>query len=356
MTERLNARFLELLKIPGPSGKEGPVADYLEEALAPLGFSCRRDGYGNLFGVREGRSEPILLCAHMDTVALAVHPEPIVAGGAYRAGGGKALGADDRAGIAVALTAMEQLIEQGDPPGLEMLFSAGEEAGLVGSRRADLGSLRSRHGLVLDGSGDPGTVVLESPHKMRYDAALVGRSAHAALNPRDGISAIAMAARAVELIHAIGQEDGLVANVGSIRGGEATNVVCGRVTLRAEARAYQKTALDRYTARFEQCLRQAAKDFGGSYTLEADLEYEGTCIAQDLPQVGRLRVACAAAGVTYRPGRSMGGSDANNLIKQGVIALCLGIGAKNPHSPQEFITMESLEQSLALTKAYLGAE
>mgnify|MGYP001096095640 FL=1 len=48
MTNRLHARFLELLRIPGPSGKEERVAEYLVNVLTPLGFACRRDEHGNL--------------------------------------------------------------------------------------------------------------------------------------------------------------------------------------------------------------------------------------------------------------------------------------------------------------------
>jgi len=355
MTNRLHARFLELLRIPGPSGKEERVAEYLINALTPLGFACETDEHGNLFGFREGRGEPVLLCAHMDTVALAVDPEPVIADGAYRAGGGRALGADDRAGIAVALTAIEELVAGEAPPTLEVFFSSAEEAGLVGSRRADLTRIRSRSGFVLDGSSDPGVIVLESPYKMRYDVVFTGRSAHAAINPEDGISAIAMAARAVEGILAIPKE-GLVANIGGIHGGEATNVVCDRVTMCAEARCYKKAPLDRYTAQFEECLKRAAADFGGGYTLELDLEFEGTYLPEETPAVRRFRAACEAAGVNYRAGRTMGGTDANNLAKYGVTAMCLGIGAKNPHSPGEYITMEHLEQTLALVLRYLRGE
>ncbi len=69
-----------------------------------------------------------------------------------------------------------------------------------------------------------------------------------------------------------------------------------------------------------------------------------------------FRAACEAAGVNYRAGRTMGGTDANNLAKYGVTAMCLGIGAKNPHSPGEYITMEHLEQTLALVLRYLRGE
>lgn len=68
--------FRELCLLPGVSGNEGPVADYLREKLAGVsGVSCRVDALGNLLvhktGAHRARTR-LLLSAHMDEVGLMV--------------------------------------------------------------------------------------------------------------------------------------------------------------------------------------------------------------------------------------------------------------------------------------------
>lgn len=80
--KRVIDRFIELALIDGESFNERLVADYLITEFEKLGVQlCEDDtatkiggNCGNLYGFAEGRgkyadSEPVLFCAHMDTVA-----------------------------------------------------------------------------------------------------------------------------------------------------------------------------------------------------------------------------------------------------------------------------------------------
>ncbi|MBO5597019.1 MAG: peptidase dimerization domain-containing protein [Oribacterium sp.] len=80
--KRVIDRFIELALIDGESFNERLVADYLITEFQKLGVQlCEDDtaakiggNCGNLYGFAEGRgkyadSEPVLFCAHMDTVA-----------------------------------------------------------------------------------------------------------------------------------------------------------------------------------------------------------------------------------------------------------------------------------------------
>src|SRR5512137_1163102 len=72
--EMLRQDLLDLVKIPGPSGSEGQVADWIEARIAPHVTRVERDGMGNLIAVKEGPTDaPVfMLMAHMDEVSMVV--------------------------------------------------------------------------------------------------------------------------------------------------------------------------------------------------------------------------------------------------------------------------------------------
>ena len=169
---RLFDTFEQLLAISAPSGQEEPVRHLLEERLSALGFACRRDARGNLLGARPGAGAPALLCAHMDTVPLAAGARVVSDAQGYRSDGSTALGADDRAGIAVILEALASQSARS----AEVLFTVEEERALAGSRAADLGGFAARQALIPDSSLDVGALVLQTPTKARLSVEVLGRA------------------------------------------------------------------------------------------------------------------------------------------------------------------------------------
>ena len=108
--------FLELVRIPSPSGSERGVADLVKRRLREAGLDPLEDdtapatgaGSGNII-VRlpgEGRGTPIVVAAHMDTVAVEGPIEPVVVDGAVRTAGDTILGGDDKAAVAVLLASL----------------------------------------------------------------------------------------------------------------------------------------------------------------------------------------------------------------------------------------------------------
>ena len=65
--ERLVQTFCDIAKIDSPSGEEENMAINISSRLEALGFKTMRDAYGNLVA-SDGRPDPILLSAHLDTV------------------------------------------------------------------------------------------------------------------------------------------------------------------------------------------------------------------------------------------------------------------------------------------------
>ena len=62
-----------LTELPGISGREAPVRDFLQKYLAPHADEIRTDTLGNLIVYKKGTADKnLLLCAHMDEVGLMV--------------------------------------------------------------------------------------------------------------------------------------------------------------------------------------------------------------------------------------------------------------------------------------------
>ena len=116
-----------------PSGVPPSYGDLLSEA----GFS-RRPGAWTL---RE--EAPVILAAHLDTVAGRVPKGVRVVDGVAQGVEG-ALGADDKAGVALVLA-----LAQDPPPGVGFALFLGEEVGCVGSEEAlEAGLFRGARAVV----------------------------------------------------------------------------------------------------------------------------------------------------------------------------------------------------------------
>jgi succinyl-diaminopimelate desuccinylase len=96
----------QLVDVPSVSGAEGPLADAIERALAPLGhLAVSRDGDTIVARTELGRPERVILAGHIDTVPVADNL-PARAEGSRLYGCGTT---DMKAGVAVQLRLAAQL-------------------------------------------------------------------------------------------------------------------------------------------------------------------------------------------------------------------------------------------------------
>lgn len=126
--DRLAETFAALVAIDSPSYGERQMADELTRRLRALGLTVEEDDAaeriggtsGNLYGFLPGTLDlpPLLLCAHMDTVAPANGKRAVrESDGRIHSAGDTVLGADDLAAVAIILEVLEALAESGAPTG-----------------------------------------------------------------------------------------------------------------------------------------------------------------------------------------------------------------------------------------------
>lgn len=138
--QTMTTQVLELMSMVTPSGNEAAVREYLQEALKEFGITeTVTDSYGNLLAekvVGDGVGATITLSAHMDSVNnYSTKKHTLINdAGIIRAKDG-ICGADDKAGIAIALEALRN-IPQSFTGKIKLAFFVEEEVGCVGSSRA----------------------------------------------------------------------------------------------------------------------------------------------------------------------------------------------------------------------------
>lgn len=352
-SERLTATFLELARINSPGRHEAVVADAISARLKALGFETRRDGVGQIIGGETGNiiahrpgaspAPPIFLNAHMDTVQPTPDIKIVIEDGVIKTDGTTILGADDKAGVACILEALESSLEDGVVlPDIDVVITAAEEIGLLGARYFDPAEILARSGWVVDGGQPLGYIGAGAPSQNTMKIAITGKAAHAGTSPEHGISAIRVAAEAIASMPHGRIDPETTANVGVISGGQATNIVAPSCEVKAEARSQNLDSLERQTETMLSAFRKAGDRHGAIVDINVERVYEAFTVPGDSREVTIASESMANLGITPEPRRSGGGSDANYFNAKGIRCVILGCGYEDIHTTAERIAIEDM--------------
>lgn len=351
--DRMVNEFLELVQIDSLTKNERQMADVLKRKLQEMGFPVYEDdaagkiggNTGNLICTVEGEEgiPPILLMAHMDTVVPGNSIKPIVEGNIIKTDGSTILGGDDAAGIECVLEALRVLKEENAKHGsIYIVFAVAEEGGLLGAKNLDYTRLPCKYGFVLDSGGPIGTVAVRAPSQNQIYINVIGKSTHAGLEPENGINAIQIASEAISQM-TLGRIDAeTTSNIGIIKGGQATNIVCGKVEIQAEARSRNEEKLEAQTNHMKECFEKAALKFGGSVEFRVEREYSAFNITEEDEIISILREASDKLGIELLLEPTGGGSDTNIINEKGIQAVNISVGMNKVHSVEENISIDDM--------------
>ena len=264
--------------------------------------------------------------AHMDTVPICLGSKPVIDGAFVRSDDPRTgLGADDRAGATVVLSAALAILRRKLPhPPLTFFWPVQEEVGLYGARHADLDLLGNPKLAFNWDGGTAERITIGATGGYRMEIEIQGRASHAGVAPEEGVSAIAIASLAIARLHnegwhgqiAKGKRRG-TSNVGYIHGGGATNVVTDRVQLKAEARSHDPKFRKQIVQAIERAFRDAAKHVRsaigakGKVAFDGRLDYESFRLAEKEPCLVAAEAALCSFGLKPFRAISDGGLDAN---------------------------------------------
>ncbi len=366
---RLVNRFLSYVKVESVSKNERNFGEYVLKELKESGCTVQVDpeegkpygsNYGNIMARLPGtiESKPILFSCHLDTVYPGQNICPQIRDGVIYSDGTTILGADDKAGIAALLEALQVLQENHIPHGdIEMVFSFMEERGMLGAKCLQTDWFRSKEAFILD-DGTIGRIVVQGPAQDKMEVTIIGKPSHAGVAPEQGISSIQAAAQAISRMKLLRIDDETTANIGSILSEGETNIVPVKTVIKAESRSLNNQKLDQQTDHMADCFIAAAKEIGAQADIQRNRLYSAFCIQPDAPIVQAAQRACSKINLPCELVRTGGGSDANIFNAHGITSIALGIGMQQPHTLEEHIKADDLVTTckliLALIDDYAG--
>ena len=355
--------FLELAALPTPPGRERAAADLVARYLRDLALDVEEDDAGAVVGGDTGNllarlpptsdeGVPLFLCAHLDTVPPEGPIEPVVADGIVRNGAGTILGADNKATVAAMLVAAATILRENRPhAGVELLFTPKEEVGLLGAAAFDHTRLHAELGYVYDQAAPIGQIVLGAPTQRSLHVRFHGRPAHSGMVPEEGRSAIAAAARAIAELRLGRLDDETTANVGTIAGGTARNIVPEWCTFEAEARSHDERKLQDLVQEMLDSITFAAQAADCEVETQIEETYRGYRFRREDVPVRLAADALRAVGVEPTYALTGGGADANVFTTRGIPCVNVANGMAEIHTPDEHVAVADLERMVAFTLA-----
>ena len=356
--------FLELAALPSPPGEERAVADVVLRYLRDLGLEPDEDRagaeigstMGNIYVRLEPTAEgtPLFFCAHLDTVPPSGTLEPVVEDGVVRNAGGTILGADNKSAVVAMLEAVRRVLAEGRPhAGLELVFTPKEEVGLIGIAAFDHDRFRADLGYVYDQAAPIGEIILGAPYAQALQVTFHGRAAHSGMFPEEGRSAIQAAAKAIADLRLGRIDEESTANVGTISGGTAGNIVPEWCTFLAEARCQDERRLNELVQEMLDVFSFAATSCDCEVETETRKDYRGYRFKREDDVVVLAAAALTRCGHEPTYALSGGAADANVFNERGRRCVNLANGMTDIHTPDERIAVADLAAMVDVTLALI---
>lgn len=357
-------RALALAESPTtvPASQE-EVRRLLTDGLARAGLEVRHipgeATGGHLFArpaERERGRVLQLLLGHMDTVwpLGTVGDMPVEVDGEVIRGPGTF---DMKVGLAQAVFALRALRDLDVVPAVVpvVLITSDEEIGSPESERhiIRLAKRVERAYVIEPALGPTGKLKTRRRGLAHFTLRVIGKEAHAGLDPDSGASAILELSYLIQQLHALAdRERGITVNVGVIEGGTRANVIAP--TSRAEVDVRVWTAQD--ARRIESAIRSLKPTVPGTR-----VEIEGVVGREPMERTPRNAVLWEAAdglarglGIELEEGDSGGGSDGNLTSLHTATLDGLGAVGDGAHARHEFACIDAMVDRTALLAQLLA--
>ncbi len=298
----------------------------------------------------KGTGHGIVIAGHLDTVHDPAGPfrELSIAPDGRTATGPGCV--DMKGGLVIMVAALEALEEAGIEVAWTALFNSDEETGSYHSERAIRGASKECDiGLAVEPAMPDGGLAIERLGSGQFMIECRGRSAHVGRDFEQGVSAVtALAERLARIGRLSEPARGLIANVGPVEGGHATNVVPDLARAWGNVRFPSTQIADELSAKLQALATpensMPAATVRTSFIRAAKPLTPGT---QRLAELARA--AAEDLGQKLPFGKTGGVCDGNILQDEGLPTIdTLGVRGGGLHTPQEWIELPSLVERCQL--------
>ncbi len=361
--KRMLNNFLEFVQIDSETKDEynfmQRIIQYLEKlnveyTTDDAGSKCGSNGNNIYVKIPGNDQEPILLSSHMDTVKPGLGIKPEVHGNRVVSVSDTILGGDDKAGISIILEAVETILENKlDHRPIEILFTIYEEGGLHGAKNADYSRITAKNALIFDTGGKANHIVNQAPAQMNLHVKVIGRTSHAGVAPEKGINALTVASHAIQNMRLGRIDEETTANIGTVEGGLATNIVMPEVFLKCEARSLNNDKLEAQVKHMVDTFEESAKHYGANVDIKLLPSYQALKTDSNSPfalSVKQTMDKLFGETVFYKAG---GGSDANIMNQNGINALICSAGMNKVHTTDEYVDLDIFNDSATFLIEYI---
>lgn len=259
------------------------------------------------------------------------------------------LGADDKAGIAVIMTAAAELMKRSDVPHgpIRIVFTCDEEVGR-GTDKLDLKKIDATVGYTLDGESE-GIIEGETFSADLATVTITGRNIHPGLATGKMVNAIRLAGLFLSRM----PWQRLAPETTSDREGFLHPYVLEGAVDKASIRILLRSFVTAELAEQADILRAIAATIMAEHPrakIDIDVKEQYRNMAEFLEKEPRAmalaKQAVENAGLTPRLHSIRGGTDGSRLSAMGLPTPNLSTGMHNFHSPLEFACLEQMESAV----------
>ena len=179
---------------------------------------------------------------------------------------------------------------------------------------------------------------------------IFGKSAHAGFRPEDGINAISILSNSLSKIKVGRINDKTTVNFGKLYGGLQRNSVPDYVNIIGEIRSLDSSEAINLLKEIEIIFNKEAKLLGGSIKLEFTEEIRAYSVDKNSDTVKKYEKVLNNLGLK-KPKliTTFGGSDNNNLNKNGIEGIVISNGMNNCHTKEEYTSIDDLYKATLIT-------
>lgn len=322
--------------------EEERTSSVVEKYLETLGLEVKRVAKTGVIAVLKGKVDGPTFALRADMDALPIQDEKEVPYASTYKGLMHACGHD--AHTTILLGAAKLLTEQGLEKGnVKFIFQPAEEGRGGASAMIEAGALEDVNaiaGLHVNAGIDTGSITLSS-EKVGCGAAdffslsVIGSGGHAA-HPHMTVDSIAVAGQVITALQNISSRqinpsDPVVVTIGSIHGGNASNVIAPKVEMTGTVRTLNPELRKKMPGMMEKIIKGTTEAFGGTY--EFDFQFKFPSIINDEELTNLVEVTATEVlgnGHCKKEKPGLGGEDFSFYTEHvPAVFFRLGVGNEN---------------------------